>query len=477
MLHTVILTGGSGTRFWPLSREKMPKQLLHILGDESMLAMTLNRAMALVPEERIWAVTTRSQAGEIKRELQTHNLGKVQVLEEPAGRNTAAAIGLAAVSILREDPEGVLAVLPADHHIAQKDRFLDLLRAGQKVAEDGWLVTLGISPTRPETGYGYIKKGRRIDSLDLENPQLDVFQVARFTEKPDQKTAETYLQSGDFFWNSGIFLWRAGHFVDEMKRHLPEHHRGLMEIDSFGDSSLDSNRVVDIYEGFAAISVDYGIMEHSDRVAMLPADVGWSDVGSWAAFLEIMEKDPHGNLVRGDVLLLDSRNSLLYGQDRLVAALGLDGLVVVDTPDALLVCRADVSQNVRKVVEQLRKEGREEALVHREVLKPWGAYKVLDRGDAYQLKWLDVLPEERLSLQSHKHRAEHWIVVAGTATVTVNEQVVDVVCGDHIYIPKGSQHRVENRQSEKLRMIEIQTGDYLGEDDIVRYEDDYGRNS
>jgi mannose-1-phosphate guanylyltransferase/mannose-6-phosphate isomerase len=285
------------------------------------------------------------------------------------------------------------------------------------------------------------------------------------------------LQSGDFFWNSGIFLWRADHFVDEMKQHLPEHHRGLIEIDSLGDAPLGSRRVADIYEGFEAISVDYGIMEHSDSVAMLPAEVGWSDVGSWAAFLDIMEKDPQGNLARGDVLLLDSRNSLLYGHDRLVAALGLDGLVVVDTPDALLVCRANASQNVRKVVEQLNKEGREEALIHREVLKPWGAYKVLDRGSAYQLKWLDVLPGERLSLQSHKHRAEHWIVVAGTATVTLDERVVDVVSGDHIHIPKGSQHRVENRKREKLRMIEIQTGDYLGEDDIVRYEDDYGRDS
>ncbi|UCF83632.1 MAG: mannose-1-phosphate guanylyltransferase/mannose-6-phosphate isomerase [Desulfobacteraceae bacterium] len=477
MLHAVILTGGSGTRFWPLSREKMPKQLLHILGDQSMLAMTLERAVALVPEERIWAVTTRSQAGEIKLELHTHNFKKVRVLEEPAGRNTAAAIGLAAIRILREDPAGVLAVLPADHHIEQKDRFLDLLRAGQKVAEEGWLVTLGISPTRPETGYGYIKKGRRIDSLELGNPQPDVFQVSRFTEKPDQETAETYLQSGDFFWNSGIFLWRADHIMDEMKRYLPAHYKGLMEIDSLGDPPSDPDRVADIYEGLATISVDYGIMERSDRVAMLPSDVGWSDVGSWAALLEIMEKDPQGNVVKGDVLISDSRNSLLYGRDRLVAAIGLDGVVAVDTPDALLICRANASQNVGKVVEQLRNEGREEALVHREVLKPWGAYKVLDRGETYQLKWLDVLPGERLSLQSHQHRAEHWIVVAGTAAVTVDKRVVDVVSGEHIHIPKGSRHRVENRKSEKLRMIEIQTGDYLGEDDIVRYEDDYGRIS
>ncbi|MCJ7685333.1 MAG: mannose-1-phosphate guanylyltransferase, partial [Desulfobacteraceae bacterium] len=338
MLHAVILAGGSGTRFWPLSREKMPKQLLHILGDRSMLAMTLDRACALVPEERIWIVTTRSQASEIKRELHILHLEKLQVIEEPAGRNTAAAIGLAAVRIHQNDPKGVLAVLPADHHIEKKDRFLELLHAGKRVAETGWLVTLGIIPTRPETGYGYIKKGSRIDSLDLSNLEFDVFKVSRFTEKPDQETAEKYLRSGDFFWNSGIFLWRADQFMDEMKRSLPEHHRGLMEIGSLGDLSSNTDRVEEIYERLTAISVDYGVMEHSDKVAMIPANVGWSDVGSWAALREINEKDLNGNVVKGNVLAVDSRNSLLYGQDRLVAALGLEGLVVVDTPDAVLVC-------------------------------------------------------------------------------------------------------------------------------------------
>ena len=477
MLHAVILTGGSGTRFWPLSRERMPKQLLYILGDRSMLIMTVERAATLVPEERIWAVTTRFQAGEIKRELYSHALEKVRLLEEPAGRNTAAAIGLAAVQILREDPKGVMAVLPADHYIEQNDRFLELLRAGQRVAENEWLVTLGINPTRPETGYGYIRQGKPIDILNLGNPELRAFEVAGFTEKPDQETAETYLRTGEFFWNSGIFLWRADLFMEEMQSYLPEHYKGLMEIGSLGEPASNPARISEIYEDLTAISVDYGIMERSDRVAMLSAEVGWSDVGSWAALREIMGKDVHGNVVKGDVLAVDSHNCLLYGQDRLVTALGVDGLVVVDTPDALLVCPEGASQNVRKIVEQLTGEGRDEALIHREVLKPWGAYKVLDRGDAYQLKWLDVLPGERLSLQSHQHRAEHWVVVAGAATVTVDDQVVAVGCGEHIHIPIGSLHRIENRGGETLRIIEIQTGDYLGEDDIVRYEDDYGRGS
>ena len=457
MLHAVILAGGSGTRFWPLSREKMPKQLLHILGDRSMLAMTLDRACALVPEERIWIVTTRSQANEIKQELHTLHLKKLQVIEEPAGRNTAAAIGLAAVRIHQNDPKGVMAVLPADHHIEKKDRFLALLHAGKRVAETGWLVTLGIRPTRPETGYGYIRKGSRIDSLGLSNLECDVYKVSRFTEKPDQETAEKYLRSGDFFWNSGIFLWRADQFMDEMKRSLPEHHRGLMKIGSLGDLSSNTDRVEEIYEGLKAISVDYGIMEHSDKVAMIPANVGWSDVGSWAALREINDKDLDGNVVKGNVLAVDSRNSLLYGQDRLVAALGVEGLVVVDTPDAVLVCRDDMSQDVRKIVKQLIDEDRDEAIVHREVLKPWGSYKMMDRGEAYQVGWIDVLPGEQLRLKSHMPRATHWVVVAGTATFTVNDRVSDVFCGEHIRISEGSLSRVENKGTEKLRMIEIQT--------------------
>jgi mannose-1-phosphate guanylyltransferase len=244
--------------------------------------------------------------------------------------------------------------------------------------------------------------------------------------------------------------------MDEMKRSLPEHHRGLMKIGSLGDLSSNTDRVKEIYEGLTAISVDYGIMEHSDKVAMIPANVGWSDVGSWAALREINEKDLNGNVVKGNVLAVDSRNSLLYGQDRLVAALGLEGLVVVDTPDAVLVCREDMSQDVRKIVKQLLNEDRDEALVHREALNPWGAYKVLDRGEAYQLGRLDVLPGEQLSLKSHIHGAAHWIVVAGTATVTLNDRVVDVFCGEHIHVPEGSLHRVENQGREKLRMIEIQ---------------------
>jgi mannose-1-phosphate guanylyltransferase/mannose-6-phosphate isomerase len=291
------------------------------------------------------------------------------------------------------------------------------------------------------------------------------------------ETVEKYLATGEFFWNSGIFLWRADHFMAELQRHLPEHQRGLLEIKEAGDSSSESSRVDGIYTSLEAISVDHGVLEKSDRLAVIPADVGWSDVGSWTALKEILEKDAQGNVVQGDILLLDTRDSLVRSEERLVATLGVEKLIVVDTADAVLVCHEDRSQEVRKITEHLRDQGRNEALLHRKILKHWGGYEVLDQKDGYQVKWLDVTAGERLSLQSHKHRAEHWVVVSGTATVTLDEEVVEIAQGGHIYIPRGSRHRLENRGKETLRIIEVQTGEYLGEDDIIRLEDDYGRVS
>ncbi len=473
-LHSVILAGGSGTRFWPLSREKMPKQLLSIVGDRSMLALTLDRARALGPEESIWVVTTRSQAGEVDREL--HDLGcpGVRVLAEPAARNTAAAIGLAAQHILRDDPQGIMAVFPADHHISQPQEFAAIIHDGQKLASERWLVTLGIKPTHPETGYGYIQRGVPLDAD--QNRAMEAFRVARFTEKPDLHQAETYVQMGEYYWNSGIFLWKAEFFMEEMARHLPGHVQGLEQTTALlGNPAKEASRAETIYTRLESISVDYGIMERSDRVAVIPAEMGWSDVGSWAALRELLQKDESGNVLQGDVLAIDTRDCLIRSEDRLVATLGLEGLVVVDTADALLICPEDLSQEVKKIPEVLRREQRTEAMIHLEVLKPWGAYRVLDPGDTYQVKWLDVKPGKRLSYQSHEHRAEHWTVVMGTATVTLNDEVLEVPCGEHVYIPVKSKHRLENQGQEMLRLIEVQSGDYLGEDDIVRYEDDYGR--
>ena len=337
-------------------------------------------------------------------------------------------------------------------------------------------MTLGIKPTRPETGYGYIQRGAPLEQGPSKGSRADAFQVVRFAEKPDREKAEAYVGSGDYYWNSGIFIWRADRFVEEMAQHLPGHHQGLSEISQLlGAGTGSSDRIEEIYGSLESISVDYGIMEHGDRVAVIPAEMGWSDVGSWETVRELLDKDENGNVLQGDVLALDTTNSLVRSEERLVATLGVEGLVVVDTTDALLVCCEARSQEVRAIAERLRDEDRAEAKIHRKVEKPWGAYKVLDSGDTYQVKWLDVIPGARLSYQSHEHRSEHWAVVMGTATVTLDDEVIQVPCGEHIYIPVRAKHRLENRGEVLLRVVEVQSGDYLGEDDIVRFEDDYGR--
>ncbi|MGQ9653865.1 MAG: mannose-1-phosphate guanylyltransferase/mannose-6-phosphate isomerase [Thermodesulfobacteriota bacterium] len=474
-LHVVILAGGSGTRFWPLSREQMPKQFLRILGDRSMLAMTLERALALVPEERVWAVTTRAQAREVRRELEAAGASRVRVLEEPAGRNTAAAIGLAALAILDDDPRGVMAIFPADHHIREVGAFTRLVERARLVADEGWLVTLGIKPSRPETGYGYILKGGPLSLESGGGNGLEAFKVVCFVEKPDKEAAERYLLSGEHLWNSGVFVWGAGSYLEELGIHLPRHRQGLEEVRRLGRDPVTADRASVVYEAMEAISVDYGVLERSQKVAVLPADIGWSDVGSWTALMEIHPKDANGNLLCGDVLALDTHESLVRSEGRLVATLGVRDLVVVETDDAVLVCRTDRSQEVRRIADGLRREAREEALRRRHLNKPWGAYKVLDSGDGYKVKWLDVLPGKRLSLQRHQHRTEDWVVASGTALVTVDGQILEVRQGGHIRIPVGSAHRVENRGPGMLRLIEIQTGGCLREDDVVRLQDDYGR--
>ena len=470
-LHAVVLAGGSGTRFWPLSRKMMPKQLLSIVGDRSMLALTFDRVARIIPEKQSWIVTTRAQADQVRREMRDAKMGGIHVLEEPAGRNTAAAIGLAAVLVARRDPDAILAVFPADHHIQKPERFTELIEAAAGVAEEGWLVTLGIEPTRPETGYGYIQRGSPLELPSGGSPPSEAFRVARFAEKPDVKTAERYLASGDFYWNAGIFVWRADRFLAEMESYLPEHYAGLQEIASLlGESGEpDLERVDGIYRGLESISVDYGIMERSDRVAVLPAEMGWSDVGSWASLRELLDKDDRGNILQGDVMALDTTGCLVRSEDRLVATLGLNGLIVVDTADALLICPEGRSQDVKKFPELLMEAGRPEALVHRKILTRWGSYRVLELEEGYQVRCLDVSPGEHLCSHSHQNRVESWTVVQGVATVTLDDRVLEVARGEQVCIPCRTPHRLENRTGAELRVVEVQSGDTLEEEDVVRH--------
>ncbi len=473
-LSIVILAGGSGTRFWPLSRETYPKQFLRVLGEKSMFALTLERAMMLVPEERILVVTVRTQTEAITGELRDQGLNRVTVLAEPSARNTAAAIGLAAFHLHREDPHAVMAVFPSDHFIDDSRRFAGIIEAGVALAREGWLVTFGIAPTGPETGYGYIRRGGGLNHGAGDNPP-EAFKAAQFVEKPDRERARAYVAAGTYLWNSGIFAWRADAFMGEMKRLLPDHYETLRTITSRNNHGETVSRA-DLYGGLTSISVDYGILEKSDRVAIVPADVGWSDVGSWSALHALSPRDRSDNALQGDVIAVDTRSSMVLSSDRLVAVLGMENTVVVETPDAILVSTLERSQEVRRVCEHLKEQGRPELQVPASVKKPWGSYRVLGGAEGFKVKTIQVAPGERLSLQSHAHRAEHWIVTRGIATVTLDGEELAVAAGGHAFIPKGSRHRIENKGDEPVTLVEVQVGDLLDETDIVRYEDDYGRS-
>jgi mannose-1-phosphate guanylyltransferase/mannose-6-phosphate isomerase len=473
-MYAVIMAGGSGTRFWPLSREKMPKQLLRIGGDDTLIQQAVDRVLPLIGREHVFIVTNQGLAGEIRTQL-TDRFGGAwdrNFILEPSAKNTAPALGLAALHVSRIDPDGVMVVLAADHVIKRADAFQDCLRTAAEAARHGYLVTLGIRPGRPETGYGYIKAGELCSGAGIGG----VHHVERFVEKPDHRTAEEYLRSGHYYWNSGMFLWKASVFLQEIARHMPALHQGLEEIRKSIGTGKETETVQAVFRGLESISVDYGIMERTDRAAVVPADIGWSDVGSWNALEEVTEKDGSGNIVSGNVIDIGSINSVLYAEKRLVATIGLTDTIVVDTPDATLVCSRDRAQDVKKVVDELKKRKAEEHLTHRTVHRPWGNYTVLEEGDRYKIKRIVVHPGAKLSHQLHRHRSEHWVVVTGTARVTNGDREYDVHPNESTYIPLSTMHRLENRGRIPLQIIEVQNGEYLEEDDIVRLDDDYNRH-
>ncbi len=473
-MYAVILAGGSGTRFWPKSREQLPKQLLKITGQGTMIQNTLDRMTPVIPPDNTWVITNENHALETCRQLKPMGFCPSRLIAEPVGRNTAAAIGYSARILSESDPDATMAVFPADHAITTLEAFCELLQRAKTVAKKGHLVTLGIKPLAPETGYGYIKQGQALED--------GAFKVDRFVEKPDQQTAETYLKESGYYWNSGMFVWKVSTLLNEIKIHLPELHAQLdaLATNTFEAKGQYPYRMLNesgrnIFSSLKSISIDYGLMEKSNNTAVLPANIGWNDVGAWTALADVSVKDSRGNVIAGNVIAVDNSESIIQGGNRLVATLGLKNMIVVDTPDALLVCPKDQAQDVKKIVEQIKLEKRPEAVTSMTEIRPWGSYTILQKDANYQVKRIEVLPGELLSLQSHHHRSEHWTIISGTAQAQVDEVSHNLTRNQSIEIPQGAKHRLVNSGESPLIIIEVQLGDKLDENDITRYEDKYGR--
>jgi mannose-1-phosphate guanylyltransferase/mannose-6-phosphate isomerase len=468
MLTPVLLSGGVGSRLWPVSRETHPKQFLPLVGDVSMLQETLQRTTGLQAAAPI-IVCNEEHRFMVAEQLRQMDLQAGALILEPKGRNTAPAVALAAVQAVAADPDSVLLVLPADHLIKDVGAFLAAVDKALPLAQEGKLMTFGVVPTAPETGYGYIKCGSALAD--------DLFQLERFVEKPDAETARDYLESGGYLWNSGMFLLRAQSYLDELANRAPE-------IRSCCQQAMDAATVdmvfvrpdAALFEQCPSDSIDYAVMEKTDAGGVVSLDCGWSDVGAWSALWEVADRDAEGNVSRGDVILDNCRNSYFRSDSRLVAATGVENLVVVETADAILVADRDRVQDVKSIVNILKEQQRTEASLHRRVYRPWGSYESLVTSERFQVKRIVVNPGQRLSLQMHHHRAEHWIVVNGTAEVTCEEKVFMLAEDESTYIPLGHKHRLANPGHIALELIEVQSGAYLGEDDIVRFEDVYGRS-
>lgn len=465
------MSGGAGRRLWPLSRQTFPKQLLLIAGQESMLQATAARVLGS-PFSRPIVVAGEEHRFFVKRQLESVGLGVDAIILEPFGRNTAAAAALAAHWALANGKDDMLLLMPSDHVVEDVGAFHDAVRKGMAAAERGDLVTFGVRPDGPNTQYGYIEFDDSDDEL------AGVHRVSRFVEKPDEKRAREYVDSGRFAWNAGIFLFKASAFLEQMGRFLPDSLDAISR--AMGSSAVDGVFTRPDKNAFAAaenISLDHGIMEKTDRCVVVPVDMGWSDVGSWEALWKISLHDPQNNVVQGDVVARDCRNSLIRSHDGgLVTAVGLDGMAVIAVRDAIFISPLDRAADVKLLVDELDNEGRECVASPAKVARPWGSYETLDEGQRFQIKRIIVDPGERLSLQRHYHRSEHWVVVRGTAEVTLGDTVTLLQENQSTYIPAGTTHRLANPGKVPVELIEVQCGAYLGEDDIVRLDDEYGRS-
>ncbi|MCB1787388.1 MAG: mannose-1-phosphate guanylyltransferase/mannose-6-phosphate isomerase [Gammaproteobacteria bacterium] len=472
-LQPVILSGGSGTRLWPLSRRAFPKQFHALLDDTTLLQSTAARLDGLGDRAEVLhplIVCNEAHRFMVAEQLRASGHTAGGILLEPVGRNTAPALTLAALSSADDDP--VLVVMPADHVVKDVDAFTDAVAAGVSHAVAGKVVTFGIVPDSPQTGFGYIRGGAAVDKRTLA--------LEAFVEKPDVATAERYLASGDYFWNSGIFVMKASRWLALIERFRPDISSAVRRAHDQGQSDLDFFRVDEqLFAGSPADSIDYAVMEPLSRepgeCLVVPLDAGWSDIGAWAALWQVLDRDPSGNACHGDVLTFDAHDNLLHAQHRIVAAVGVRDLVVVETSDAVLVAHKDHAQDVKRITEQLDAQQRCESEFHRRVHRPWGSFEGVDMGERFQVKRLTVKPGAALSLQMHHHRAEHWIVVSGTARVSCDGKTFLLTENQSTYIPIGTQHRLENPGAIPLEIIEVQSGSYLGEDDIVRFEDVYNR--
>ena len=467
--YPVILTGGAGSRLWPVSREFFPKPLLPIFGEQTLLQDTTSRLDELDGIQNPLFVCNEEHRFLVAEQVRRLGKEPEAIMLEPQGRNTAPALTIAALYLADKDPEAVMVAMPADHVIPETGAFVSTVQQAGQLAAQGYLVTFGIVADKPETGYGYIRRGEAVEGSEG-------YRVDRFVEKPDALTAQTYIDAGDYYWNSGIFVMRADRWLEEIGKYQPKILAACQS--AMAESARDSDFVRVDRKAFLsspADSIDYAVMENTDKAAVVPMNTGWSDVGSWSSIWEVSEQDGQGNVSRGDVLTHDTTNSLFMAEARCLAVVGLDNVIVVETSDAVLVADKNKCQDVKAIVNKLKEGDREEYRFHSRVYRPWGDYEGIDEGGRYQVKRLTVKPGAKLSLQMHHHRAEHWIVVSGTARVTRGDDVFMLSENESTYIPLGTTHRLENPGNIPLEIIEVQSGSYLGEDDIVRFEDVYNR--
>ncbi len=468
LIHPVVMSGGVGSRLWPLSRQLYPKQLLPLVGERTMIQDTLTRvAGAQFASPMI--ICNQEHRFLVAEQLREIGIEGATIVLEPVGRNTAPAAAVAALMLAERDPSALVLVMPADHVVTDMAAFLKAVDIAADIAREGSIATFGIAAATPEIGYGYIQRGAPASVAGC-------FRVRRFVEKPNRETAQGYIDAGDYYWNGGIFVFRAKTYLEELEKFEPAIVAYCRDAVAKGRHDLDFLRLDEAaFKASPSKSVDYAVMEHTTHAAVVPVDMGWSDVGSWQSLWEAAPRDGAGNVAAGDVVAVGVSNSYLRSEGPLLAAVGLDDMVVVATQDAVLVARRDATQDVKKVVEEVERSGRHHHLHHRRIFRPWGSYDSVDNGERFQVKRIVVNPGAKLSLQMHHHRAEHWIVVSGTAKVTCGEKVFLLKENESTFIPLGETHRLENPGTIPLHVIEVQSGSYLGEDDIVRFEDRYGR--